>query len=272
MSSLFENHIKDNTLKDYLEMLYFKFATKDFIARDPIQFVYRFSEPEDREIAGFIASTLAQGKRENIIAKVNEVLSIMRDTPKDFLKNTSEEDIIEKFKNFNYFAYRVISGEDVSYVLISLKKILQKYQTLKNLFSECYQKNRHSKNIKETLNCFGGIFWSWSKKLKSETKSLLPVPNAGSACKRINMFLRWMVRKDNVDTGLWHDIIPASKLIIPLDTHVARISREIGLTKRSSNDWITAEEITERLLEFDPVDPIKYDLAIFGYGVESNHK
>lgn len=257
-----------NPLKTKLDELYFKYATPKFIEKDPILFVYKFEDNKDREVAGFIASTLAQGKRSNIISKTNEVIfSIMKGEPYEYLLKFDFDRIPEDLKSFSYFAYRNITGEHLSFVFYSLKLVLKKYKTLKNFFYEFYSKTSNSKNVKDMLIRVVDELFSWDNNIPLEVSSLVPNPKKGSACKRINMFLRWMVRKDNVDSGLWNDIIPTSKLIIPLDFHVSKIARELGLTNRSQDDWITAEEITENLKKFDSNDPVKYDLAIFGYGV-----
>jgi len=254
--------------KELLDSLYQKFATEKFIHSDPIQFVYKFDDPKDREIAGFIASTLAQGKRVNIINKSNEILfGIMKGNPYDYLMEFDSNNTPQELKNFSYFAYRVINGEHIVYLFISLKNIIKKYGNLKNAFYEYSRKNINSKNVREILTDFVDEFFITLPKVPLEVSSLVPNPRKGSACKRLNMFLRWMVRKDKVDTGLWNDIIPTSKLIIPLDFHVSKIAKEMGLTERKQDDWITAEEITENLKKFDLEDPVKYDLAIFGYGV-----
>ncbi len=255
--------------KELLDFLYQKFATEKFIHSDPIQFVYKFDDPKDKEIAGFIASTLAQGKRVNIINKVNEVLfDIMKGIPPyEYLKKLDPNNPPQALKNFSYFAYRLIEGKHLLYILSGLKNIIDKYGNLKNAFYEYSRKNINSKNVREILSDFVDELFMNFTKVPTEISSLVPNPRKGSACKRLNMFLRWMVRKDKVDTGLWNDIIPTSKLIIPLDFHVSKIAREMGLTERKQDDWTTAEEITENLKKFDFEDPVKYDLAIFGYGV-----
>lgn len=266
--TLFSQSYNDNPLKVKLDELYLKYANKDFIKNDPILFVYKFNDSDDKEIAGFIASTLAQGKRTNIISKTNEVIfSIMKGRPYEYVLEFDIDDIPQDLKSFSYFAYRNITGYHLSFILHSLKLVLKKYKSLKNFFYEFYSRNSSSKNVKEMIIGVVDELFSWSKNIPVEVSSLVPNPRKGSACKRINMFLRWMVRKDEVDTGLWNDIIPTSKLVIPLDFHVSKISRELGLTSRTQDDWITAEEITENLKKFDSNDPVKYDLAIFGYGV-----
>lgn len=257
-----------NKLKKKLDYLYELYCTPEFILSDPIQFVYRFSEERDKEVAGFIASVMSQGKREKIISKTEELLfNVMKGTPYEYTINFDIDSLPDKLRNFSYFAYRNILGEEIGYVIYSVGKVLRRWGSLKNLFYEAYQNNKGSKNVREILIYVVDKMLGWNNSLSSAIYSLIPTPKRGSACKRLNMFLRWMVRKDRVDTGLWSDVIPTSLLVIPLDFHVLRVSREFGLTKRNQNDWLTAEEITEKLKEFDPMDPVKYDFAIFGYGV-----
>lgn len=259
---MINNHLN---LKENLDLLYTRYCITDFIKHDPIQFVYKFDDERDREIAGFVSSIIAQGKRKNIISKSNELIVEIMKEPFNFVKSFDIDRIPKELMSFTYFAYRNITGFQLSFIFDSLKKLIQRYSSLKGAFYEKYSRHRSENNVKSVLIDFVDEFFD--KKVSSDVASLVPNPRKGSACKRLNMFLRWMVRKDKVDTGLWSDIIPTSKLIIPLDFHVSKISRELGLTSRSQDDWITAEEITEKLKEFDPNDPVKYDFAIFGYGV-----
>ncbi len=257
-------------LKDKLDYLYFKFANEEFIKADPIQFVYKFEERSDKEIAGFVASILAQGKRENLIPKISQVLfQIMRGEPYNYIKNFDIEKERGNIQSFRYFGYHLITGEDLGFIFLHLSSIIRKYGSIGELIYEVSKKNSHSKSVREILIDFVSEFFSGvHSKIPRKISALVPSPANGSACKRLNMFLRWMVRKDRVDVGLWHQIVPTSKLIIPLDFHVAKISRELNLTQRKQNDWITAEEITEKLKMFDSEDPVKYDIALFGLGIE----
>lgn len=258
-------------LKSILDTLYEAYCTQEFINSDPIQFVYKFSEEEDMEIVGFVASVMAQGRREIMIRKINELIfSVMRGEPRDYIENFDIDKLPKDLENFRYSAYREIKGKDIGYVLYSLKAVLRKWNRLKNLFDSMQKKTKNYRNVRELLIFSVDEIFSWTNRIPQEVVFLVPTPRKGSACKRLNMFLRWMVRKDKVDVGIWNDIIPTSKLIIPLDYHVAKISRELGLTRRHQNDWLTAEEITENLKELDPNDPVKYDIAIFGYGVSAS--
>ena len=177
--------------------------------------------------------------------------------------------------NFNYdkdhvifhnFKYRYNTGRDLGLLIYSLNRAINEYKCLKNLFLEGYSDD--DKNIREALTHFSGSLRAYlrGKENFKGVYYLLSSPEQGSACKRMNMFLRWMARPAPVDLGIWSEI-STEKLIIPLDTHVAKLSRKLHLTSRASDDWKTAEEITERLKEFDPNDPVKYDFAIFGMGI-----
>ncbi|MCX8029481.1 MAG: TIGR02757 family protein [Brevinematales bacterium] len=271
MDSLFPNY--DSDIKKKLDELYTKYCVPEFIDKDPIQFIYKFDDEKEKELAGFIASIMAQGKRKNIIQKTRELIfDLIGANIYDYILNFDLDKITPNLAEFSYFAYRNITGIQIAYILFSLKLVLKKWKSLKNLFFEIEKKNKNKPNVKDTIEGVVEELFGWSPKIPHEVLSLVPSPKRGSACKRINMFLRWMVRKDNVDSGLWKDIIPTRKLIIPLDFHVSKISRELGLTKRQQDDWITAEEITNKLKEFDPEDPVKYDFAIFGYGVNKGDK
>lgn len=250
-------------LKDFLNELVIKYETPEFIKDDPIQFPHRFQNKKDIEIAGIIASSLAYGKRDKIIQSVNIILNIMQNEPYNFINNF---DFIKDLKLFDGFCHRFTCATDIVLLIESLKTAYKEYNSLEQLFLENYKKD--DKNIKPALIGF-------VDKLRDIAPEgynpkgfyyLLPSPDRGSACKRLNLFLKWMVRKGPVDLNLWKNI-DSSKLIIPLDVHISKQSRNLGLTKKKADDWKTAEEITERLKQFDAQDPVKYDFAIFGMGV-----
>ncbi len=258
------------SLKDYLDWLFTKYNTPDFINSDPIKFVHRFSNPQDMEIAGFIASLLAMGNRKIILLSNEKLFDLMENKPYEFILNFDPFWYEKSLSNFVHFAYRNIEGKDLLVIFYLLKQTLEKYGSLKNLFLKYYDEKQTT--IKQALSGFVKEILSFDPppKLNDIPKSvngLLPDPEKNSPCKRLNMFLRWMVRKDLVDVGLWGEI-DRSKLIIPLDTHVSKISRALGLTQRKTDSWKTAEEITFNLKKFDPQDPVKYDFAIFGLGIE----
>ncbi len=258
------------TLKDYLEWLFRKYNTPEFINSDPVKFVHRFTKPEDMEVAGFIASILAMGNRKMILLSNERLFELMEDKPYEFVLNFDPFWYERKLSGFVHYAYRNIEGKDLIVIFYLLKQALKKYGMLKNLFLKYYNE-KHS-TIKQALSGFVKEILSFEPPPKfngipKTVNGLLPDPEKNSPCKRLNMFLRWIVRKDSVDVGLWSEI-DKSKLIIPLDTHVSKISRALGLTQRKTDTWKTAEEITFNLRNFDPEDPVKYDFAIFGLGIE----
>lgn len=260
---------RDN-LKEYLDSLVEKYRTPDFIENDPVKFVHRFSSPEDMEVAGFIASTLAMGSRALILINNEKLFKIMNNKPFEFIVNFDPYFHGRMLSGFTHTTYRKIEGEELSIVFFLLRQVIEKYGSLKNLFLKYYSEK--DTNIKRALSGFVRELFSMKlppkyKNIPDSISSLVPDPSRGSPCKRLNMFLRWMVRSDCVDVGLWKEI-KSSKLVIPLDVHVSRMSRVLGLTHRKTNSWRTAEEITENLKRFDPEDPVKYDFAIFGLGME----
>lgn len=244
--------MQNSETKKILDNLVKKYEVKDFIKDDPIQFPHRFKNKKDIEISAFIASLFAFGKRSAFIKKLDYLFSL----------SSSPCELISDYKKYNLcdFVYRFIKDED----LIELLRILNKlYVVDKSSLAELfYSKDRFkiaTDYFYNNSNCPSntGFCFMFAK------------PENKSALKRINMFLRWMVRDGVVDFGIW-DFIKKSDLIIPLDTHVARISRELKLLKRKQNDFKAALELSEKLKEFDSEDPIKYDFALFGYGVNQS--
>ncbi|MBQ8635479.1 TIGR02757 family protein [bacterium] len=240
-------------MKNKLDKLVEKYETKNFIKSDPIQFPHKFSTKEDIEIAAFISSLFAFGRRDVFIKKLEYIFSLSL-TPYELIKDYKKH-------NLSNFVYRFIKNQDLEELLRLLNKLyIEDKSTLEELF---YEKKKRFERITsyfyKNSNCpnSNGFCFMFAK------------PENGSALKRINMFLRWMVRDGEVDFGIWKSI-KKSELLIPLDTHVARISRNFALLKRSSNDFRAAVELTEKLKEFDEQDPIKYDFALFGLGVENS--
>lgn len=243
--------------KTELEELTQKYETEEFIKDDPIQFSHRFKKIEDIEIAGFIASLFAYGNRKVFIKKLDELFSIMKQQPLEFVLNFDPKSL----KGFNY---RFAKDFDIIEVFLILNKLYKEDGGLKALFEYGYSLD----------NSISAMFQTVSDYFYSNTRNevgmgfyhLIPCPRNGGAMKRMNMFLRWMVRKGPVDLGIWN-FIPRNELLIPLDVHVARLSREMGLLKRNSNDFKAVLELNENLKKFDPTDPAKFDFAIFGLGV-----
>lgn len=252
----------DTKLKILLDKYVEEYETKDFIPADPVQFVHRFENKEDIEIAGFIASMFAYGKREAFIEKLNHIFSLMDNKPLEFVKNFGKKrDLITDCD------YRFSKTIDLVEVLRILNILYSENETLESLFKYGYEQ---SGTIKGMLKISTDYFYSRvSNEATQGFYHLLPNPDKNSALKRMNMMLRWFVRDGVVDRGIWK-FIDKSELLIPLDVHVSKISRKLGLLTRANNDFKTVQELTNTLKTFDNSDPVKYDFALFGYGVNNN--
>lgn len=246
-------------LQEILDLYYYKYNNPQFIKDDPICIPHLFHKKEDIEIAGFLVASIAWGKRNIIIKNGQKLMSLMNNQPYEFIMNLTNKDL-KKFENFTHRTFNYI---DITFFLQSLKNIYLQYGGIETIFSKGLNK---SNNIFDAISFFREIFFSIPH--QQRTTKHISNPNANSACKKINMFLRWMVRKDNcgVDFGIWNKI-NAHQLICPLDVHSAKISRTLGLLNRKYNDRLAAEELTAMLKKFDENDPVKYDFALFGIGV-----
>lgn len=254
-----------NLIREILEKLYLQCNFADIILNDPIEFPHRYKNNVDIEIAGFIASSFAYGKINLFKPIIQKILNAMGVSPYDFIVNFDYE---KHEKYFTNIKYRFSNNKDIVLFLIALRKVITKFKTLENLFKSNYQDT--DIDIGNALSGLVKAFYGVDVKI-IDTKSpgfrfLIPDPQKKSPCKRLNLFLRWMIRDKDIDFGIWKGI-PQNKLIIPLDTHIGRISRCLGLTKRKSDDWKTAIAITNSLKLLDPEDPIKYDFALCHYGV-----
>lgn len=242
--------------KNELDKLAKKYETKEFFYDDPIGIPNRFDDKKDKELAAFISSLVAYGRRDVFIKKLNQLFNIAQNEPYNFIINFEPKIL----GNFNY---RFGKTEDFVQIFEILKKLYIDDGGLEKLFKYGYSS---SNNMFIPITDY---FYSRAKNPEAfGFKFMIPDARKGSAMKRMCMFLRWMVRKGEVDFGIW-DFMPASDLLIPLDTHVARISRKMGLLKRNANDYKAVIELTQNLKKFDPFDPVKYDFAIFGYGVNN---
>lgn len=252
-----------NTLKRKLEYHYKKFDATQ-IYPDPLIFPHRFSTQFDIEISAFVSSIFAYGNVKQIINSLEKVHELFGESPTDFIENFNPQNHKEFFKDFKH---RFYTGKDVMELFMIIKYILKKYDSIKHLFLLYYFEE--DENIKNALSFFSKNLVEISNRIGKGTvgvKFMFPDPFNGSACKRMNLFLRWMVRKDELDFGLWREI-SKDKLVIPVDTHIANISTHMGLTKRKNVSWKMAEEITENLKRFDKNDPVKYDFAICHLGM-----
>ncbi len=248
-----------DALKDFLESKYNKFANPAFIENDPIQIPHSYSKKEDVEISGFIASTIAWGQRVSIIKNAKNFMSLMDNSPYDFIINHKPGDL----KRFEKAVHRTFNGTDLAFFAESLQNIYLNHGGLEKIF--CTDKG----DLFSGLVNFYKVFFSIPH--PQRTRRHVANVESGSAAKRLNMFLRWMVRDDKrgVDFGIWKQI-PTADLYIPLDLHSGRVARMLGMLNRNQNDWKSVCELTSVLREFDPKDPVKYDFALFGVGVNED--
>jgi uncharacterized protein (TIGR02757 family) len=251
-----------------LEAIYEKYHRPEYLHMDPLCCVRKMVSPSNIEIGGFIASALSCGRVQQIISSIDRVLYLTGDDLCAFLMDTSFE---EKKALFVSFRHRFNDGEDMAITLESTKLAVEEHGSLHNLFARGYDHN--DSDIRHALEQFVDAFRKYSSFLpgsgrrKKSFEWLIPSPRFGGACKRLNMYLRWMVREnDGIDFGLWADIEP-SKLIMPVDTHIAKVASRLKLTKRKAPDWRMAEEITRRLRQIDPVDPLRYDFSLCRAGM-----
>ncbi len=235
----------------------------EFIENDPISIPHLFTRKEDIEIAGFLSATLSWGQRGTIIRNGRELINRMGNTPFDFVCHASAKEI----DSLSSFVHRTFQGEDCIYFIHALQQIYLYHNGLEAVLNKGYMPN-HS--LKEAISKFRATFFSFEH--LHRTRKHVSDPMAGSASKRLNMYLRWMVRNDNkgVDFGIWKSISTAD-LLCPLDLHSGKVARRLGLLERTQDDWRAVEELTANLRTFDPSDPIKYDFALFGTGVNEKY-
>jgi uncharacterized protein (TIGR02757 family) len=249
-------------LKDFLDEKVARYNTRDFITSDPISIPHQFTKTQDIEIAGFFAATFAWGQRVTIINKGKELLALMDNSPHEFLLHHQEQDL----KRFENFKHRTFNATDALYFIESLSHYYKKHASLEEAFLP--RLNTVSAfPMEEGLVHFHETFFSLPD-YPHRTLKHVSSPANRSACKRLNMFLRWMVRHDTtgVDLGIWKRISP-SQLICPCDVHVERVARKLKLIRSKPLNWQTAIELTAQLRLLDPLDPVKYDFALFGLGV-----
>jgi len=255
-------------ISNVLEKLYKRYNRRELISPDPLQFLYHYTEPADIEIMAFLASALAYGRVEQIEKSLSNLLGRMGNSPYEFVKNFGK-DKRETLKNFKH---RFTTGKDISDLLTLLKTAISRYGSIEQYFILGY--NPDDKNIIPTLSKFCNSLLDMyadghKEQVSSGLKYLLVSPDGGSACKRLNLFLRWMVRNDDVDTGLWKSI-EKTKLIVPVDVHMSRLCKILGLYDRRTVSLSAAVEITESFAEIEPSDPVKYDFALSRIGILEN--
>ena len=245
---------------EMLEALHDKYNNTDFIEADPISVPHSFTDDRDKEIAGFLAATIAWGNRKAIVRSARRMMEYMDFAPYSFVVGAEQSD----FETLRSYVHRTFNGGDFVDFVRALQSICHKYGTVGNLFESSYAEHR---DMAAVLSAVRREFFSAEHSQHSE-KHFSSI-DKGAACKRLNMYLRWFVRSDNrgVDFGLWRSI-PASALYLPLDVHSGNMGRALGLLSRKQNDWKATAEITQSLRRFSAEDPVKYDYALFGAGID----
>lgn len=253
--------MEKTALKEFLERKVAEYNQPAFIATDPVCIPHLFSKDQDIEIAAFFASIFAWGNRTTIIQKSKKLMQLMDMSPYDFILHHQQQDL-KKLLNFKH---RTFNTTDLLYFILFLHEHYAQHPSLSYAFTQSMQKGE--KDTTSALNGFYRYFFSMED-APQRTRKHIAAPVKNATCKRLNMFLRWMVRKDarGVDFGIWKLISPA-QLVCPIDVHVARVARRFRLLERKQTDWQAALELTNHLKEMDPADPVKYDFALFALGV-----
>jgi len=247
--------------KPRLERLYRAYNSRRWVHPDPLEYLYHYRDPLDQEIVGLIASCLAYGRVAQILRSVNWVLDKMGPSPYQFLQSTRTGSLQKRFRNFKH---RFTTSEELIALFTGMKHVLGRYGSLYACFLYAFEADDE-----DILPALSRMVRELTVGFKGRCNSLLPLPEKGSACKRLNLFLRWMVRKDHVDPGGWGDV-PAAKLIVPLDTHMYRICFPLKLTSRTNADMRTAMEITQAFRSVQPRDPVRYDFALTRLGIRKD--
>ncbi len=248
-------------LRQLLDAKVKEYNQASFIAADPVSVPHRFSKKQDIEIAGFFAAIFAWGNRATIINKSNELMALMDQAPYAFCTGHTGRDL----EKLLHFKHRTFNATDLLYFIEFFRLHYSRHKSLETAFT------RHGASMEERLAGFHQYFFSLED-VPPRTIKHIASPERGSTCKRLNMYLRWMVRRDDrgVDFGIWKKIAPAD-LVCPVDLHVARVARRLGIIKRKQTDWQTALELTGYLRTLDPQDPVKYDFALFSLGITEKY-
>jgi uncharacterized protein (TIGR02757 family) len=251
-------------LKPFLEKWVERTEVPDYINSDPVLFMHAFNKKEDQLLAGFFAAIMAWGRRDIVIRKVRDLLDRMNNRPAEFIGNFSDRDA----SRFEGFKHRTFKPVDIRWLTKILQSILLNFGSFEAFWASCY--TRAQKNGRPLMAIFHEQFFAQQPDTPQRTYKHISNAEKKSSCKRLYLYLRWSVRKNSsVDLGLM-DFMPASELMIPLDVHVARQARRLGLLSRSYNDWWAVQELTEALRLLNSEDPAKYDYALFGIGVNEN--
>ncbi|MEX0662003.1 MAG: TIGR02757 family protein [Balneolaceae bacterium] len=247
-------------MKPYLDEINDQVEKPDYIHKDPVQFMHAFTDKKDIEIAGFFAATMAWGRRDIVVAKVDDLLKRMDYDPYAFVQNYSASD----FEVLSGFKHRTFKPIDIHGLILCLQNIYQNYWDFEQFWKECYQEGNSS--CRPFIAIFHEKFLSQHHDVAARTKKHVSDPEKGSTCKRLYMYLRWCCRKESsVDLGIW-DFLSPSELLIPFDVHVARQARKYGLLSRRTDNWKSVVELTNTMKVLNPADPARYDYALFGIG------
>lgn len=251
---------KKPSLKEFLDRKVEEYNQPSFIPDDPVSVPHLFTKKQDIEIAGFFASIFAWGNRTTIIKKAKELMQLMDMAPFQFIQQHKEKDL----RRMEQFKHRTFNTTDLLYFILFLRHHYSQHDSLEMAFIQALNEED---TTEQHLSGFYRYFFSLED-APPRTHKHIATPEKKSSCKRLNMFLRWMVRSDNkgVDFGIWKNISPA-QLICPVDLHVARVAKRFNLLPRKQVDWQAAVELTNHLRKLDPQDPVKYDFALFGLGV-----
>lgn len=251
-------------IEQFLESKTTEYNRPAFIAEDPVSIPHNFSRKEDIEISGFLTALISWGRRPAILKSAQKLMQLMDNAPYEFISRTNDEDL----KRLTDFVYRTFNSSDLLFLVQAVRRIYLEQGGLENVCVTCF---RETGSVKGLITGLRNELLKTSHLSRSEKH--IAAPEKGSAAKRINMFLRWMVRRDDngVDFGLWKKI-PPSALMIPLDVHSGNTARKLGLLQRKQNDWKAVEELTRALRNFNSEDPVKYDFALFGTGIYEKYK
>ncbi len=248
-------------MKEAFDRLYLRYDDRRFVDPDPLALLYRFTDVRDREVAAMVASSLAFGNVRQIMGSVEDALSRMGGSPFEYVSKATASRIARDMKGFQH---RWARADDMQSLLAGIGRVVRKYKSLEN----CFMAGLGSGD-EDVIDALAFFVSELSGKKSCDNNCLLPLPGRGSACKRLNLYLKWMVRRDRVDPGGW-DMVPASKLVVPLDVHMMRFGTLLGFTKRKQADIAAAREITGEFRKMDPDDPVKYDFALTRLAIRSD--
>ena len=246
--------------RDYLDRLVRHFERPSFVGTDPISIPHAFDDPRDQEVIGLYAALLAWGRRETVLMKLENLCERMRFRPYSFVRDFDAGRDADRLSGFRH---RTFQPPDACWLTHNLGALLRRHETMEHLFTRHLPDD--APNMATAIQGFSQSVLSAHPETPSRLRKHLAHPESGSACKRLNMYLRWMVRPGPVDLGIWQQIAP-SRLMLPLDVHSGRQARRLRMLERTSNDWKACSELTERCRRLCPSDPARYDFAFFGLG------